>query len=226
MIHITHLIHWLIHTDAGLAVRIIAGCAIFAMLAAVDLRKHGRSAMRWREYGLLATAVIAALCYGVMNDQITVAISPEYFMYGKELYKLIGDNPSLSQLRYEAAKVGLKATWSTGLIFGVALLIANNPHRDLPRLRNRQLVVFVPIILMITAICGIIGGWLGYHGFLTRLSPDFGDMIAANFFRPYRFMCTWGVHLGDYIGGVIGTIIATVLVVRRRLSARRVQQQL
>ncbi len=45
LIHFTHVLHWLTHTDAGLAFRILAGCAIFAGLVAVDLRKHGRSAL-------------------------------------------------------------------------------------------------------------------------------------------------------------------------------------
>jgi hypothetical protein len=212
------MIQWLVHTDAGLLARILAGVAIFAALAITDLRRHGRSARRWREYGVLLAAVAAALLYGVINDQITCTISPEYFFYGKEIYKTIGTAwpPDMSALRWQAVLVGVKATWSAGLIFGVILLLANNPFRDWPRLRNRDLLRFLPLILGVAALLGILGGILGCFGFLTHLSADFEDLTRANIFRPRRFLCTWGIHLGGYIGGLVGTIIATGLVIHRR----------
>ena len=165
---------------------------------------------------MLLISVLAALLYGAINDQITVTISPEYFLYGKELAHVIGDDPPMGRLRWEAAKIGLKATWTAGLIFGVFLLLANNPIRALPRLRNRQLVMYIPVILLIAAMCGVLGGVAGYHGFLTRFDSDFQAIVAADFYRPTRFMCAWGVHLGDYIGGLLGTIAAVVFVVRQR----------
>ena len=213
--------HWLVHTDGGLLVRILIGCAIFAALALVDLRRNGRAATRWREYSVLLIAVAAALLYGAINDQITVTISPEYFLYGKELSKAIGDNPPMGQLRWEAAKVGLKATWSAGLIFGVVLLLANNPLRSVPRLRNRQLVMYLPLILLTAAACGVVGGLLGYHGYLARLDSDFADMVAVNLYRPQRFMSTWGVHLGGYVGGLVGTIAAVAGIVFQRRAKFR-----
>jgi len=209
-------IHWLLHTDGGLLVRILVGSAIFTIFAIVDFRRHRKAATKWREYTVLLISVALALVYGVINDQITVTISPEFFLYGKELSKTIGDNPPMAQLRWEAAKVGMKATWTAGLIFGVALLLANNPSKSLPRLRNRQLVMYVPVILAITAVCGVVGAWLGYHGYLTRIDPDFGEMVAANLYRPMRFMSAWGANLGGYVGGVIATIIAVAMVIARR----------
>ena len=210
-------LHWLIHTDAGLLARILIGAAIFTALALIDLQKNRRTATRWREYSVLLVAVLAALVYGAINDQITVTISPEYFLYGKELAHQIGDDPPMSQLRQEAAKIGLKATWTVGLIFGVCLLLANNPFGSLPRLRNRQLMKYIPMILLIAAVCGTAGGFLGYHGFLTRFDSDFQEMVAVNLYRPKRFMSAWGVHLGDYIGGLLGTIAAVVVIIHRRL---------
>ena len=211
------VLHWLLHTDAGLLVRITTGVAVFAALAVADLRRHGRAATRWREYGVLLAAVVAALVYGAVNDQVTVTISPEYFLYGKELARAVGDPPSsMLALRWAAAKVGFMATWSAGLAFGVALLIANNPWRNLPRLPNRRLVALLPLILITAAACGVAGGAVGYAGLLTRISTDFQDLVRADLWRPRRFMATWGVHLGGYVGGLLGTIAAVVLLVRER----------
>jgi hypothetical protein len=218
-------VNWFLHTDAGLLTRILLGSAIFAVLACTDLRRNGKAATRWREYTVLLAAVAAALCYGAINDQVTVTISPEYFLYGKELFKVIGDNPPAAQLRWEAAKIGLKATWTVGLIFGVVLLLANNPYRTLPRLKNRQLLIYLPMILAVAATLGVVGGLLGYYGYLTKLDSDFGDMVDANLFRPRRFMSAWGVHLGGYVGGLVGTMVSALWIVGRRrklIQPRRV----
>jgi hypothetical protein len=219
------MLHWLLHTDAGLLTRIIAGLAIFSALGIADLVKHGRTATRWREYGVLAIAAAAAIGYGIVNDLITSSISWEYFYYGKELKQVLGPviPPDMSRLLWQAALVGVKATWSAGLIFGVALLLANNPWRGgrLPRLRNRELVRLLPMILLTAATLGVVFGTLGYFGHLTFLSEDFKEMWQTDYYRPRRFMCTWGIHLGGYLGGLVGTVIAMAIVFlrRRRMAA-------
>ena len=136
--------------------------------------RNKSKATRWREYVVLIAAVLIALLYGAINDQITVTISPEYFLYGKELFKTIGrKNRSWATLRWEAAKVGLKATWSAGLIFGVALLLANNPSKQMPRLKNRQLMKILYIMPLIATVCGVVVGFAGYRGYLVRCHPTF-----------------------------------------------------
>ena len=215
--------YWLLHTSAGLRLRIIVGVTILALLAIDDLRRRGRSATRWREYAVLAVCVAVALLYGIINDQITVTISWEYFYYGKELDRVLGPAvpPDMAALRWGAAKVGMMATWSAGLIFGVALLLANNPMRSLPRMGYRRLLrIGLPIMVLSAVVCGVVGGIAGYHGWLTWCSDDFADLVQMNMYRPYHFMCTWGVHLGGYVGGLIGTIVVVAVVLQRRVNLR------
>ena len=59
--------------------RLTIGLSIFALLAIVDLHRNGKQARRWREYAFLAAVVAIAMLYGILNDQITSAISWEYF---------------------------------------------------------------------------------------------------------------------------------------------------
>jgi hypothetical protein len=216
------IFRWLFHSDAGLSFRILCGGVIFAALAIADFRRRRNAATKWREYSLLLAAVLVALAYGAINDQITVTISPEYFLYGKELAAVVGDPPrSQAALRWAAAKVGFKATWSVGLIFGVVLLLANNPWRGLPRLRNRRLLRLLLIIPLTAAVLGAIGGLLGYRGVMTNWQSDFQDIASANLWRPRRFMAAWGVHLGGYVGGSLGTTVAVVLLMLERCRHRR-----
>src|SRR5436305_31251 len=107
-------------SDASLPWRIAAGVVIFITLAAVELARKGRAARRWKEYSFLGVVVLIALGYGVVNDQVTSRISWEYFYYGKGLSEVLGPRvpPERGRLSWEAAKVGMKATWTVGLVIG------------------------------------------------------------------------------------------------------------
>ena len=140
--------------------RIAIGSTIFLVLASIDLYHNRARATRWREYLFLIVCVVAAIIYGIVNDQITSRISWEYFYYGKELDRLLGPEtpPDPEALHRHAAIIGAEATWSAGLIIGVALLLANNPRRDRPRLSYRRLAKMLILIFLCSAGCGIVFG--------------------------------------------------------------------
>jgi len=198
--------------------RLAIGLSIFAVLAITDLQRNGASARRWREYCFLAAVVSVAMAYGAVNDQITSAISWEYFYYGKELYLVLGAQtpPDRAAMRWEASKVGMKATWSVGLLLGALLLIANNPRPSRPQLSFGRLFAFLPAVLMFTAMMAVVLGLVGSHGGLNWCSTDFRMMAQTNLFRPSHFTAAWGAHLGGYVGGVLGGLIAAwrVVIVR------------
>lgn len=212
----THNWHWWFGSDAGLLARVAIGCAIFVLLAVVDLARRGRKATRWREYLFLIAAVAVAMAYGFANDFIASSISWEYFYYGKGLSDRLGPGVQGPALRWEACKLGLKATWSAGLIIGVALLLANNPRRDRPQLPYQRLLRILGFVLLCTATGAAIGAWAGTQGWLTWTNPDLKLIAADGLFRPRRFQCVYGMNLGGYAGGAIGTVIAVIRIRRRR----------
>jgi hypothetical protein len=213
---------WWAHSDWGLATRIGLGAAFFITLTLWELAKKGRQARRWREYLFLLTAVGAAMLYGVINDQITVTISWEYFYYGKGLSAVLGPDtpPAAIPLRWEAAKVGMKATWTAGLIIGASILMANSIRKKLPRLDERELYRLLLLVLMPTVAAAVAGWVAGRLGLLVRLG-GFREMVAMHMFRPVQFMSVWGIHLGGYIGGAVGALLAAWLTMweRRRRAA-------
>lgn len=209
---------WWFQTDAGLVARVAIGALIFAGLALWDVWRHGRQATRWREYTFLIVVSLAAMAYGAVNDLVASSIFWEYFYYGKGIGSQMGGSvpPELGRLRWEACKVGLKATWSAGLIIAVALLLANNPRRGRRQLSYRQLLRFLPLIFIATAIGALAGGILGRHGLLTFTSGELRMLVRDQLFRPRQFMAVYGMNLGGYVGGLAATALAVWWIVRRR----------
>jgi hypothetical protein len=201
-----------------LPLRIAAGVAIFAVLAALDYRKHGPAATRWREYLFLLSITAIAMLFGALNDQVSVTLSWEYFYYGKELSAVLGPDtpPAQLPLRVHAALIGIQATWSAGLLIAVALLLANNPRPNRPRLAYNQLLSHVPTLLSITIDCAALGAVLGYAGLLDVLDKDLADLRQVNLWRPARFIAAWGEHLGAYLGGLLGLTTVVTRVLRQR----------
>jgi membrane associated rhomboid family serine protease len=200
-----------------LAIRITVGVIILGILAILDWKKNGPNATRWREYRFLLITVIVAMVYGVINDQITSRISWEYFYYGKGLAETLPTSPTPHpRLSWEAAKIGMQATWSAGLLIGVAILIANNPRGGLPQLPQRDLLKLLPMIFAITIVIATLLGLAGFLGWLTPFSQDFQEMERLNEWRPPRFIAVFGIHLGGYIGGLLGTAIVCWMIFRRR----------
>ena len=214
--------HWWMETGAGQVARVAVGVVIFVGLALWDYDKNGPRATRWREYVVLLACVIAALLYGAINDQITTTISWEYFAYGKGIAERVpvDEPPNSLRFRWEAAKIGMQATWTAGLVIGVALLLANNPFRDTPRLRYGRLFRFVPLILIVTAVTSAGLAVAGYFGAFVAFNTDFKEMVAVDQWRPKRFMAVYGEHLGGYVGGLLGMTIAVIRIVRERRRLR------
>lgn len=210
--------NWWLHSDAGLMTRVAVGVSVFAVLALWDWRAKGTEATRWREYLFLLLCVISALAYGIINDQITTTISWEYFAYGKGVAELlpVSVKPNSAPFRWEVAKIGMKATWSAGLIVGVALLVANNPRAGRTRLTYTQLARSITIVFAITASVAVALGLAGYCGAFVPISRDFAEMLAQDQWRPRRFMAVYGIHLGGYIGALCGIGAAVVRITRRR----------
>ena len=202
------------------AIRITFGIVCLAILAVVDIAQKGRQATRWREYVFLAFCTAIATVYGAVNDQITSRISWEYFYYGKDLVHILGPAtpPDSLRLSLQALRIGAAATWWAGLIFGAAILIANNPSRIGRQLSYASLAARLPGVVVITVICAAIVGFAGAQFWLNWISPDFKDLAATNFWRPHRFMAVYGIHLGGYVGGVLGAIYAVTSIVRERRS--------
>jgi len=75
--------NWVVHSDGGLP------GAPRGWRGNLCVAGDRRSAPQWprgsslREYLLLVACVGVALVYGILNDQVTVSISREYFLFAR-----------------------------------------------------------------------------------------------------------------------------------------------
>jgi len=215
---------WWLNSDSGLLARVGIGSLIFVVLGAIDLYRNGGKATRWREYSFLLVAVGLAMAYGAINDAIASRVSWEYFYYGKGISEQLGPGvpPDAAALRAAAVRVGLKATWSAGLIIGVALLIANNPRKNQVRLRYLTLVSLLVLVLIAAAIGAGAGAIAGSRGWLAWSNPDIAAIARDDLFRPKQFMAVYGMNMGGYVGGILGTACCITWMSRKRRETSNV----
>lgn len=164
---------------------------------------------RAKEVAFLLYAMAVAAAYGVAHDQVTATISPEYFLLGKGLAE------SPEPFRWAVTWLAIRASCGTGLLIGVALLVANNPRR---RGRTGQLpyptllkLSLLPVAL--ATVAATVGGLVNSNALVGR------DTAAAIGVAPSRlrpFVTMWAIHAGSYAGALLGAVVSVVIVVVRR----------
>ena len=147
----------------------------------------------------LAGAVIAG-GFGILHDQITYTISPEYFTRMKfDQFRRadFGFPP-----RVFVAEIGFLATWWVGLIAAWFLARVALPKFESP---GKRVMVAMAIIVGITVLSGTAGyfagpGLLGNRPGWRDALDSFGVLDATAFNR------VAGIHLGSYAGAFLGWI--------------------
>ena len=167
---------------------------------------------------LLITAVAGALiagAYGIVHDQITYAISPEYFTQLKFVQFSHAD-PGLGDRMFVVA-IGFLATWWVGFIAGWILWRLGvdkegNPPK-LPDILRR-----FTIIVATGMVCGVIGFF--YGRVRLRSEDGIGNWLpyteSIGVTDPAAFYTVAQIHNFGYGGAVLGLIFAGIAVRRAR----------
>ena len=165
-----------------------------------------------RLFILSVTGALIAGIYGVLHDQITYTLSPEYFTKFK-FGQFHDADPGLGDRAF-AGVIGFLATWWIGLIVGWAMgrLSMGKEHLPQPRLAIRgMLITFGTCVLF---------GVLGYiYGSIAREEPpESWTVWQKNYQIAYiaDFNRVGCIHNMGYIGGVVGSILGGIYVRRKR----------
>lgn len=177
-------------------------------------------AAEFRRMLLMAIAgALSAGIFGVVHDQVTFTISPEYFTrmkFDQFRHADFGYRP-----RILVATIGFLATWWVGLIaawFLARRIVPSRPVGEAWRLLGKSLARMLAGTLAVACIGAFVGPWiLGDSGSWNDAlqSMDVSDKSA--------FTCVAGIHTGAYLGAFfswMAVLLALRFSVVRRASLR------
>lgn len=144
-------------------------------------------------------AIVSAILYGILHDQITTRVSLEYFTLGHP-HLIDSESPTLLALAW-----GTVATWWVGLALGIPLALAARMGRR-PKLEWRDLVRPMAVLLACCAVCALTGGVTGYvlarSGAVEILKhPQVHGDTAV------RFLAVNWAHIASYQSGALGGVV-------------------
>jgi hypothetical protein len=164
---------------------------------------------RHRDFLPIALGTFAlVLAYGLLNDQVIVAIAPQHFTVFHPHYFPF-QQPWAQALCFAAV-----ATGGPGLAWGILLYWVGH-YGTGPPIRPRATLVGVLVVLLLTAA---IAWGLGWHAHRT------GQPFYPRFFYPVddkAMYVTQTVQLTNYLAGLVGSLAwLLTLAAYRRLKAR------
>lgn len=166
--------------------------------------------------GVAAMGAIVAGLYGIVHDQITYSISPEYFTRMK-FQQFSYANFGWPE-RMFVAEIGFLASWWVGFFAGWALarVMVNSaePRRMFAlALRGFGLVIAGAVISAVAAVVyGQIQHPIPDTSGLAGLASVLGVSDIPAFVRVAY------IHNATYLGGLLGTIVAAMVLCRKARS--------
>jgi hypothetical protein len=143
--------------------------------------------------------------YGILHDQFTYTISPEYYTKFK-FYQFglmdVGNEAIFPNPRIEVSWVGFMATWWMGLPIGIILGIAGLFHKDHKQMLTVTMQA-IAITIVITCITGLIGLLYGNY-YLAETGVNW--WLPDNLIDQRNFIAVGSMHNFSYEGGVIGLL--------------------
>jgi hypothetical protein len=188
---------------------------LLAAIAWIDWRQHRAAATKWREYTFLLAAGFLGGLVGILTDNLTVSISPDYFIWGKGIAADDG-------FRLRVTLLGLHAGFLAGVVVGGICLIANKPKPDRAKLSAVRLLGFAARPLLGGLVLAPIISLLTWHFDPMGFAAEFRDLLDAS--QAHRFALVWGMHLGMYAGGLLGLLWGFTGIRRRRITTAKTLQ--
>ena len=155
---------------------------------------------------IVVLAVIAAGLYGIVHNQISYTVAPEYFTKFKFRQFGFVDTPLPERVR--ASMVGFFASWWMGIPIGLLVAAAGFIHRGAGRMFRVSLwsLLIAVAFTLLFGLGGLLYGCIqtenidvaGYRGWF--IPDDVTDLR--------RFLCAGYMHNSSYLGGVLAIFVA------------------
>jgi hypothetical protein len=164
---------------------------------------------------IVLLAVLAAVCYGVLQDQVTARVCVEYFTLGHPPV-FSTDDPTLLALGW-----GVIATWWVGVLLGVPLALCAR-FGPRPKLTAGQLLVPIGIQLASVGVFALAAGIAGYYAAKAGavvLIGELAERVPRE--RHVVFIADLWAHVAAYASGALtGIVVCWQAWVKRGRLAR------
>ncbi len=150
---------------------------------------------------ILLCCIMAGI-YGILIDQLTYTVSPEYYTHYKFPHYNI--NPfEFGGDRMAAVVIGFKATWWTGLLIGTGIGFTGFIF-DNQREKRRNMVIAILIVFLSTILMGIIGYFIGE---VVEVNEAVDRSLIQSLANPVDFIVVGSVHQYSYVGAFLGMLL-------------------
>ena len=157
---------------------------------------------------IILTPILAGV-YGILHDQISYSISPEYFTKFKfEQFGFV--EYGFENERATVAIIGFWATWWTGLIIGAVNGIVGLIQSTTKMMRKSIYGATIRTLGIGIGI-GLIGIVVGEF-IISEIDGNW--IIPENVKDKNDFLVVGTMHTFSYIGGLVGLIFGTIYQVR------------
>jgi hypothetical protein len=164
---------------------------------------------------IVALTIVAAVIYGILQDQVTARVCVEYFTVAHPRV-FDTDNPTALAFGW-----GVIATWWVGVLLGVPLTLVARLGRR-PKLTARDLVRPLLVSMGCIAVIAFIAGLVGFGS-----SRDGVNLLPAPVVEkippekvPLLLADAWA-HSAAYGGGFVAGLVLWVWTWRRRGRLQR-----
>jgi hypothetical protein len=159
---------------------------------------------------IVLLSIAAAICYGIVHDQVTARICIEYFtIFHPPVFHTA--NPTLLALGW-----GVIATWWLGAILGVVLAISARAGNR-KKVTARELMRPVMLLLAVMALSALLFGATGYVLARTDvISPILWPLPRYSY---NGFIADFWAHNASYAAATLGGIALCVMTYRKRCHA-------
>jgi hypothetical protein len=160
-------------------------------------------------------SIVLASIYGVLHDQITYSISPEY--YTKFKYQQFGfDHSWFGGHRQTVAIIGCWATWWTGIYIGLGLGVAGLVHPN----STNMFAAFKKALYLVMGITVLFGVFGFFYGWLHLTKTGVNWWMPEDLVDVRSFIIVGSIHNFSYIGGAVGLMAGIIYIIWRRKKER------
>ena len=174
--------------------------------------------------GIIFGGCLIAGLYGIIHDQLTYTISPEYYtrfkFYQFELVDEGIDATTIESPRLAVSVVGFLATWWMGIPIATIVGLFSL-HSDKKFMMNVALKAFL-IIISLAFLTGLVGLCIGYLVLANETSESFTNwFIPANLVDFKSFIAVGSMHNYSYLGGILGTFAGFAYIQWRKWMLKK-----